>query len=890
MSRFILCLTILIFNSQNLANAQTWKLVSRVVTAAVNQEDFDGYEFNGDTVYAGENLITDFDFTDTFSLELWSMACYRLNISVKFVAQPSVAEVSQLVYQGGANLAMVSTVFGPEETKGLVITQPTHSTTYKLFVQSPTSVSTSLSLGKVFAPVLWLAIVISMLMMGVILIFIEFVGQKAKIRSYLATPADIGQLIIIVIGCFCYQGAIQIASGCSGRVLVWTSLICGYLIYVTFNTEVISQLTTVAFKPPFESLSDMAAKGTHKLIVRNDTSLLDNIKVTRLKDGKRGPLADIWDALLPIKPKAENLYNNKSDIKRMCLEKVAFLDSELAIPPKDQQTFRCNVMKLKDSYFRSNVGFVLNVNNTFNQQIIKVFNRMRETGIINRMRRYIDQPDVGPLKPLPDLNPIDIATLIPMLIVLYVGMAASLITLGLEIAFKHGGGELIRRMNERGFYTWKDVICFWKVRKPNPDEEESSSDEDSDTDVEQPPQQKTAPTIKISTTPQQPIKVRSTNEKPNSLNKYPVKAAPIAILGQNDDKKSNLINKNKLVPPEFRLNDGKDFEKLRNYINENQNRPRPLRRQNRVSDLTNIFPKQASLNQQYLDKNTIRDHDSSQESNNFESPRPDRRSPAPVANRELKPDRLPVEKPQAHANIATGQDPIQEKNNLTSPKNNKESGASAKSPAVNRELKPNRSPGREPLAYANIGHDKIQRKSEFDIPKSDKPTVNRELKPGRSPGRERKSANDPALPVRRVGFLTPDSPKDPISVKSVPNSPKYNPEDLAKPKKQSREELLKKQTAPEPLQVPQRRESRPRTEGQERNRVEIPPAEETADLLFPLNINQIPASRQNPAPPNLNLHLSIDTDGFLDRHSIIDMNLARRMRQNRDPDPFGGPN
>lgn len=146
-------------------------------------------------------------------------------------------------------------------------------------MQSPLSVSTSLSLGKVFTPVLWLAIIVSMLMMGVILIFIEFVGQKAKIRSYLATPADIGQIVIVIIGCFCYQGAIQIASGCSGRVLVWTSLICGYLIYVSYNTLVISQLTTVSFKPPFESLQDMAAKGTHQLIVRNQTALLDDIKV-----------------------------------------------------------------------------------------------------------------------------------------------------------------------------------------------------------------------------------------------------------------------------------------------------------------------------------------------------------------------------------------------------------------------------------------------------------------------------------------------------------------------------------------------------------------------------------------------------------------------------------
>ncbi|XP_059470001.1 uncharacterized protein LOC132193383 [Neocloeon triangulifer] len=844
MNKLILSLICFIFTFNNSANGQDeqptppttfWKPVSQTVVAAVTREEIDGYDINFDTSYTPEQLF-EYEFSTSFGLELWSFVWDKLKLTVRFITPQGVSANSasalpQLVYQGGANFALVPTVFGPEETKGLVITQPTHSTRFKLFIQSPTSVSTSLSLGKVFSPVLWLAIVISMLMMGVILIFIEFVGQKAKIRSYLATPADVGQLIIIVIGCFCYQGAIQIASGCSGRVLVWTSLICGYLIYITYNTEVISQLTTVSFKPPFDSLQDMAAKKTHKLIVRNDTSLLDNIKITRLKDGKRGPLADVWDQLLPMKPKADNLYNNKSEIKRLCKENVAFLDSELAIPPKDQQISKCNVMTLKDSYFRSNLGFVLNQNNTYNRQIIKMFNRMRETGIINRMRRYIDQPDVGPLKPLPDLNPIDIDTLIPMLVVLYMGMAASIITLGLEIAFKRGGGELIKRMNERGFYTWKDLICFWKVRKPEPaEEEESSSDEDSDTDVEQPPQQKTAPTIKISTTPQQPIKVRSTNEKPSSLNKYPVKAEFIKN-GANDEKKSNLINKDNFVPPEFRLNDGKDF--LRNYINENQNKPRPFRRQNRISDLTSMLPKTvtASSNPQYLDKNIVGGHDSSQESNNFESPRPDRRSPAP-----------------------------------------------ARSSAANIELKPEKIP-EKPVLYVNIPRGQIS--NQILQTEKDPPANNQKPKP----------ESNPTLPVRRTRFSLPEPAKAPTTpIKSFPPTPHYNPEDLAKPIKLSREELLKKQTPPEPLQIPRRRESRPKSEGQERNRAQIPPTQETVDL-FPINLNQILAGRQNAAPPNQNvpnLHLSLDTNGFLDRHTIIDMNLARRMRQNRDPDPFSG--
>ncbi|XP_059470221.1 uncharacterized protein LOC132193520 [Neocloeon triangulifer] len=555
-----------------------WKPVpsDTVLIGAVTHEEFatlsSTYE-DGETIPSETYTVDSFQDAfevGSFGIELWLIALDKLKAQFKFVtpkgsSKNTLSAVTQMVANGQAHFAFIPTVYVPEDTKGVVITQPTHSVKYKLFVQSPTSVSTSLSLGTVFTPVLWLTIVISMLMMGAILIFIEFLGQRAKITSYLARPADVGQLVIIVIGCFCFQGAIQIASGCSGRVLVWTSLTCGYLIYVSFNTEVISQLTTVSFKPPIESLQDMALKGTHKLIVRNETSLLEDIKITRIKDGKRGILADVWDKLLPMKPKAENLYNDKKEINRLCKEKVAILDSDLAISPKDQQKYKCNTMTLKDSYFRSNLGFVLNKNNTFNKQIIKMFSRMRETGIINRMRRYIDQPDVGPLKPLPDLNPIEINTLIPMLVVLYVGMIASVVTLGLEIAFKHGGGELIRRLNERGYYTWKDVVCFWRVKRPNPDEESSEESESSEDEEAALPS--SVPTIKVPRTPATPAKIKRETEN-----------------------KSKFVDRS--VPP------------------------RPLKRENRVSQLNNFLPNAGPV---YLDKNTLRDNSS--EESNFNSPR-----------------------------------------------------------------------------------------------------------------------------------------------------------------------------------------------------------------------------------------------------------------------------
>jgi len=47
--------------------------------------------------------------------------------------------------------------------------------------------------------------------------------------------------------------------------------------------------------------------------------------------------------------------------------------------------------------------------------------------------------------------------------------------------------------------------------------------------------------------------------------------------------------------------------------------------------------------------------------------------------------------------------------------------------------------------------------------------------------------------------------------------------------------------------------------------------------------------QRGPAPPLYrNLQLSTDSDGFLNGHSILDRNLARRIRNNQEPDPFEG--
>jgi hypothetical protein len=60
----------------------------------------------------------------------------------------------------------------------------------------------------------------------------------------------------------------------------------GYLVYVSYSTLVISQLTAVKVVPPFESLQELTTKETYKLFIANDKSVLDDIEVILLYNKK----------------------------------------------------------------------------------------------------------------------------------------------------------------------------------------------------------------------------------------------------------------------------------------------------------------------------------------------------------------------------------------------------------------------------------------------------------------------------------------------------------------------------------------------------------------------------------------------------------------------------
>jgi hypothetical protein len=490
---------------------------------------------------------------------------------------------------------------------------------------------------------------------------------------------------------------------------------------------------------------------------------------------------------------------------------------------------------------------------------------MREMGIINRMRRYLDQPDVGPLQPLPALNPIQLETLIPMLVLLYLGMFLSLCMLGIEIAFSRKGKELLELMDAKGFRTWRDIVCFWRTIKRQRELEaglDEEDDEDEDEDGDQTPKSQMSKfsnsLFKIKS---KGSKIRSRKRAMKTTSETQVKTVEDML----DDDLEDII-----LPPAYPKTPVKAP-----VTSKEESKParthRILRRQDRVADMTTLLskPVAASMTPVYLDKNLIRDPDSSEGSNNAVSPRsePSANTPPVVPSREnsdgsnnaeRRAMKLAVPRSGRNSNaVSPKPSPRYDPQDLLRPKpppSRAEGGRESNQPSpLPREIR----------RYVNDPQDVIRTPRAEEIKEIVAPSIPTRLVP----------------PPRYVNVIPTPSPREDPSQRQV-ESPQHNV------RKRSNQSSPRPQSITPPSQQASPKKSRkhdfvPLYYDEQ----ELPRRERTRP-----GIDRSPVRRRAPNAPPLyrNLQLSADSDGFLNGHSILDRNLARRIRNNQEPDPFEG--
>jgi hypothetical protein len=499
---------------------------------------------------------------------------------------------------------------------------------------------------------------------------------------------------------------------------------------------------------------------------------------------------------------------------------------------------------------------------------------MREMGIINRMRRYLDQPDVGPLQPLPTLNPIQLETLIPMLVVLYFGMFLSLITLGLEIAFSRKGKQLIEYLDSKGFKTRRDFLFFWRTIKQQKElaaleaglnEADSEDDEDGD--------EKSPAAKQMATFSRTLFKIKSKKKKimlkkreKEALQSEMDAKAMEEMLDRDDDI---------ILPPAY----PKTPIKAPVQSSEEKKPERThriLRRQDRVADLTTLLPKPvaASLTPVYLDKNLVRDRDSSQGSNSTVTARsdPPENTPPAVPSRrgsqEMKSDgsnnaergsnQLAIPRSGRQSNVVSPK---------PSPRYDPQDLLRRKPPSRNEEgsdgSRPTPSP-REIRRYVNDPQDVLGQPPRTV---ENSPTIPPRMVPAPIEGQRYVNVIPTPSPREEPNQGQVESPEHKRK-RSNQSSPRPHsttpPSQQASPKKSRKHDFV-------PLYYDER-------ELQRRERRTRPGIERSPER-----------QRGPPAPPLYrNLQLSTDSDGFLNGHSILDRNLARRIRDNQEPDPFEG--
>jgi hypothetical protein len=506
---------------------------------------------------------------------------------------------------------------------------------------------------------------------------------------------------------------------------------------------------------------------------------------------------------------------------------------------------------------------------------------MREMGIINRMRRYLDQPDVGPLQPLPTLNPIQLETLIPMLVLLYLGMFLSLVMLGIEIAFSRKGKELLEFMDAKGFRTWRDVVCFWKTikRQRELEELEAGMNEEDDKDEDE----NGEPTLRsqMSNLSRSLFKIKTKGNKIRSKKRAmktsaesKIKTIQDMLDADVDDEVDDII-----LPPAYPKTPIKAPVKSKVDAKPPKTQ-RILRRQDRVADLTTLLPMPvlASLNPVYLDKNLVRDRDSSEGSNNNVTPRsePSANTPPVVPSRKSSQERsdgsntaergamkLAVPRSGRHSNaVSPKPSPRYNPQDLLRPKPS--SRVPSRSEEGRESNQPSPSP-RELRRYVNDPQDVIR-----------PPPMAAEIM---APSIPTRLVPPPREGQRYVNVIPAPSPRE------EPNQIQAESPQLSARKRSNQSSPRPQSTTPPSQQVSPKKSRKHDFVPLYYDEQELPRRERR---IRP-GIDRSPERQRGPAPPLYrNLQLSTDSDGFLNGHSILDRNLARRIRNNQEPDPFEG--
>ncbi|XP_060526908.1 uncharacterized protein LOC132702344 [Cylas formicarius] len=307
--------------------------------------------------------------------------------------------------------------------------QPYFLNWYHLYTKCPQGKPSSMSYLTVFCPKLWFATVYNFLAMGSILWLMCECLKKVRLQSRTVSPPSCFLATISGFLGQCYEVPV---SAHSARLLLFTSALVGYIIYVAINATLVARLAVLDVEWPFKDIEEIAAKKTHHLCVRNNSFVYNNFT-----DPDQNLLPK-WQGIVNG-PRCLDIGNKNNIVKVICDDDVVVLESVVMMAAVLRKELPCCVSHLPTRYFKSGNYFVMS--NSFQGKFVinRELTALRSSGVLeillNKWVRVFKETKTA-LSYQATLDHVS-----GLLITYAILIGTSLIVLGLEILCRRWGAR-----------------------------------------------------------------------------------------------------------------------------------------------------------------------------------------------------------------------------------------------------------------------------------------------------------------------------------------------------------------------------------------------------------------------------------------------------------------
>ncbi|PSN30354.1 Ionotropic receptor 123 [Blattella germanica] len=273
-----------------------------------------------------------------------------------------------------------------------------------------------------FSSGLWTSIIITILVTGFLLLFIEKIwNHHIREPIWKGTVSSLSEALLTTFGAFCFQGHCKTPTCLSSRIMFLFIHITSVVVLCSYSGSLISKIATQVFSLPFNDLEGFSKDGTYQLGVLRASGDL-----TYFKESNNSMIKNIYDKFIAPYKSSSLLSSYLGGLTRACSQ------SKFAFVFGDDKFTSLNSLKCSLSYLpimQYDMSFLMRKHSLYKDLLSHSVHQMYESGII-RILLHLYTPERY-IKTSNDFSPVSINQITPVFVILVSGIAfAMLLFLG----------------------------------------------------------------------------------------------------------------------------------------------------------------------------------------------------------------------------------------------------------------------------------------------------------------------------------------------------------------------------------------------------------------------------------------------------------------------------